>query len=238
MHVVHITHPTRVGHDRETLSPGESLTFGREAGGVGLISDDMRVSRQHGVVHATPDGFSVASLSTKNGFIVRDRATPSRMVIPPAAGPVPLPFRECSIVLEHCLENPPYLNVVVEGNERADNWHESWGPNIRSRWMRDRGSTRLPLENFRPKLPNGRVYTWMRTLVALCEPQFGIGPAGTPTNAELARRLFIAETTVERHVTRIFHELGIEGTPGARDLAVTVAVSTGAVTRRDLALLD
>lgn len=234
---VRVTHPERRGIDHEFLVPGDDLRFGRDVGGVGRISDDPRVSRHHGTIHATVDGLAVTATSTMNGFVVRDRATPSRLHVPARIGPVPIPFRECSIVLEHCIGTPPYLDVVVEGSERADRWHRSWGPEIRRRWRQPEMTTVPPIRRFDPKFANGRVRAWFLTLVALCEPQFGRGPAGVPTNIELAARRYVNTGVIERDLTQIYRALGIEHDPQRRDLAATLPVLIGAVTPADLDLL-
>lgn len=237
-HVVHIVNPTRHGVDRVTIAVGAEFAFGRQIGGVGRISEDPRVSRHHGLVQATAEGVSVTSTSRRNGFVVRDRATPSRLTVPRGVGPVPLPFREFSIVLEHCVGQAPYLDVEVEGLERADRWHASWGPQIRRGWFDQRESTAPPLADFHPKFAGGTVRAWFKTLVALCEPQFGRGPAGIPTNADLAARRFVNLGTIERDLTTIYRVLDIEHRPDRREIAAVVPVITGAVTPADLAVLD
>ncbi|MEV6045345.1 LuxR C-terminal-related transcriptional regulator [Streptomyces xanthochromogenes] len=50
------------------------------------------------------------------------------------------------------------------------------------------------------------------------------------TNAEIGRRLFVAESTVETHVVRIFGKLGVDD----RTTAVTRAMSLGLIQRRSL----
>lgn len=234
---IRVTNPSRRGDDTVTLHPGDGFPFGREVGGVGRISDDPRVSRHHGVVHAASDGLSVSSTSRSNGFVVRDRATPSRLYIPCGVGPVAIPFRQCSIVLEHCVGVVPYLDITVTGSASADAWHQGWGPDTRAAWRRSGASTAPPIGRFDPELRNGRPYAWFKTLVALCEPHFGLGPAGTPTNPELAARLHVSTTTVEKHLTEIYRALEIDRAAGQRELAVTIAITTGAVTPHDLTLL-
>ncbi|MFM8267670.1 MAG: hypothetical protein ACKOA2_06590 [Ilumatobacteraceae bacterium] len=232
-----MTNPTRRGIDHEILEPGDDLTFGRQGHGVGWLGTDSRISRHHGTIHATIDGLAVSATGTMNGFVVRDRATPSRLHIPARIGPVPIPFRECSIVLEHCVGMPPYLDVLVEGSEGADRWHRSWGPEIRRKWRKPNMSTAPPIPHFDPKFANGRVRAWFLTLVALCEPQFGRGPAGVPTNIELAARRYVNTGVIERDLTQIYRALGIEHDPQRRDLAATLPVLIGAVTPADLDLL-
>jgi hypothetical protein len=105
-------------------------------------------------------------------------ATPSRIHVPRGVGPVPIPFRECSIVLEHCRERP-YLDGVVEGSIAAEKWHRSWGPEMRDNWMDPTSSVLPALPKFAPRRGSGH-REWFVTLVALCEPHLGRGAAVNP----------------------------------------------------------
>ena len=218
------------------LRPGDEQAFGRSVGGVGRISEDQAVSRQHGIVHGTVDGFTVTSTGTRMGFVVADRTTPSKLHVPRGFGPVPVPFADCSIIVEH-ERGRDYVDITVSGSDLADRWAASWGPEMRNLLAAASAGAVLtlpPWQRVRWRKPNGTPYTWFDTLVALCEPTLGDAPAGTPTNPELAERLYRTEGIIERHLNAIYDAFHLEGGSRRRDIVAAIAVAQGFVTRADL----
>ncbi len=240
--VVTITNPNVAGLSK-VLEPGASLEFGREVGGVGRISDDAVVSRRHGVITATDDGFDVTSTGSLVGFVVADRTTPSRLHVPCGVGPIRVPFADSSVIVE--LDTGiDHLDVVVDGSAAAQRWRENWGPEMRDRWADVAAAapvlpmTAPALAEVKWRRSNGRPYAWFLTLIAMCEPALGIGPAGTPTNRELARRRYVSPGVIERHMAQIYEAFGLADVRGARDVIVQIAVERGLVTRADVQELD
>lgn len=216
------------------LVPGDEQHFGRDVGGVGRIGEDRAVSRHHGVVCGTTDGFTVTSTGTRVGFVVTDRTTPSKLQIARGVGPVVVPFADCSIVVEHA-RGRDYLNITVHGSDSADNWAKSWGSEMRRLW---KGGPQgglgtappWPLADWQKR--DGETYAWFTTLVALCEPAFGDAPAGTPTNPQLAKRLYKGQGVIERDMNAIHIAFGLRA--GQREVLAAIAVAQGIVTRQDL----
>jgi hypothetical protein len=210
---------------------------------VGRISDDAVVSRRHGVVTATEDGFEVTSTGSLVGFVVADRTTPSRLHIPCGVGPIQVPFADASVIVE-LDDGSDYLDVAVDGSAAAQRWSSNWGPEMRQRWADVAAAapvlpmTAPALAEVKWRKSNGKPYAWFLTLIAMCEPALGIGPAGTPTNRELARRRFMSPGVIERHVAQIYEAFDLADVRGARDVIVQIAIERGLVTRADLQELD
>jgi hypothetical protein len=244
---VHVTNPRR-GEERVSLHDGDEFRFGRTQKGVARISGDEAVSRVHGILSVTAVGFSLVTTGSQIGVSVADRTTPSRLVIPRGVGPVPVPFRDCSIIVELGASRD-YLDVLVEGSSLADSWDAAWGPQMRDQWfVDDEGSSDGELATrtarfaggrgrSRWRKANGRPYAWFRTLVALCEPALGDAPAGTPSNPELCRRLIQRKSVTERHLTQIYEAFDLFDEARDRDVAVIRAIDLGIVTRKDLEIL-
>jgi len=129
--VVTVTNPRSPGLV-SLLEPEMAMDFGRTIGGVGRISGHREVSRHHGTVVASDDGFAVISTGTHSGFVVADRTTPSRLYIPCGVGPVSVPFSVASVIVEFG-EEYDYLDVTVTGSDAADRWSSAWGPEMRER---------------------------------------------------------------------------------------------------------
>ncbi len=229
----------RSGHQPVTLDDGDILEFGRTVGGVGRISEDPAVSRVHGIIEATSDGFFVSASGSQVGITVADRTTPSKLVVPRGVGPVLVPFRDCSIIVE-LPDDRAYLNVSVEGCESADRWAESWGPEMRDKWFSNEQRSALGTRDLLEHAPvrwrksNGKPYAWYRTLVALCEPALSDQPAGTPTNKQLQARLHQSKSVTERHLTEIYTAFGFADQHPDRELVVRRAIDLGLVTRADV----
>lgn len=240
--VVRVENP-RTGHPTVELGVGDEFEFGRKVGGVGRISEAEVVSRKHGRIIVTTTGFSIVTLGSQIGVTVADRTTPSKLVIPRGAGPVPVPFRECSVIV-HLRDGRDYFNVEVVGSALADEWAAAWGPQMRDRWFddhpRSQGGTRQFLDEsqVRWRKSNGAPYAWYRTLVALCEPALGDAPAGTPSNVELQARLHQSKSATERHLTAIYEAFALDEQSRDRELVVMAAIDLGIVTHADLAQLD
>ena len=85
-------------------------------------------------------------------------------------------------------------------------------------------------------MANGKPYAWFDTLVAMCASGLGLGPAGTPTNRQLAARRKVKVRVIERHVTSICEAFGFDtDDKGARNVIVQIAIDQGLVIRADLA---
>jgi hypothetical protein len=240
--IVTVTNPRSPGLV-SSLEPGMTLDFGRTIGGVGRISEHGEVSRHHGTVVASDDGFAVISTGTHSGFVVADRTTPSRLFVPCGVGPVSVPFADASVIVEFG-EEYDYLDVRVTGSDAADRWSSAWGPEMRER-LADAARhkqaglvTAPPMSAVRWRMANGKPYAWFDTLVAMCEPALGVGPAGTPTNRQLAARRQVKLRVIERHVASIHEAFGFDtDDKGARYVIVQIAIDQGLVTRADLAAL-
>lgn len=112
------------------LRPGEELEFGRYTRGVGQLREDTLVSRRHGLITATDDGFTVTSTGSYLGFTVSDRTTPSKLYIPVGVGPITIPFAEAAITFDRDIEGE--LQITVAGSPAADLWRSQWGPRQRT----------------------------------------------------------------------------------------------------------
>ena len=223
------------------MLPGEEVVFGRGVRDVGELSYNSLVSHRHGVVAATASGFSVTSIGTYSGFVVRDTMTPSRLHLPQGLGPIELPFANAIISFDHGV--PGHIGVAVVGSDRADLWEERWGPEeehdeeVRLHARRTFAGTQPP-----PGLKRkarGEPYTWFWTLVAMCEGEITAGSAGVPTNADLAQTLGYKTNIIERHLSSIYEALDIDPRQQQRprDAAVRRAVDRGLVTREHPPLL-
>lgn len=216
------------------LSSGDELEFGRYTRGVGQLPENALLSRDHGLIVATVDGFTVTSTGRHLGFVVSDRATPSRLHIPCGVGPIEIPFANASISFTHDI--PSTLDIEVVGSDRADEWRNAWRQdmkNLRPRVNRGGNLTR-PAQEARFRKANGNPYTWFRTLVAMCEPSLAGGLPGVPTNTDLANRLGYTPKVIERHLRDIYTELKVPPGGRQRDAAVRIALERGIVTANDL----
>ena len=221
--------------------PGEEVVFGRGVRDVGELPNNSLVSHRHGVVAVTKSGFSVTSIGTYSGFVVRDTMTPSRLHLPQGMGPIELPFANAIISFDHGV--PGQIRVAVVGSDRADLWEERWGPEAEhddAVWLHDRRTSRRtqPPPGLKRKA-RGEAYTWFWTLVAMCEGEITAESAGVPTNADLARKLGYDTNIIERHLSSIYEALDIDprDQQRPRDAAVRRAVDRGLVTREHLPLL-
>ena len=236
--VVRVENPKFV-HPPVSLVRGEEFEFGRHIGGAGRISEHDAVSRSHGRIITTGTGFSVVTTGSQIGVTVTDRTTPSKLVIPRGVGPVHVPFRDCSIIVD-LHEQRDYLNVSVEGSALADAWAEAWGPQMRDRWFDEHPRPAFGTRQFFDRSPvrwrktNGQPYAWFRTLAALCEPALGAAPAGTPTNGQLCTRLHQSKSVTERHLGQIYEAFDLTPETRDRDLVVIRAIDLGIITRLDL----
>lgn len=240
--VLTVTNPRSPGL-KLALEPEMTMDFGRAIGGVGRISDHREVSRHHGTLVASDDGFAVISTGTHAGFVVADRTTPLRLYVPCGVGPVSVPFADASLIVEFG-EEFDYLDIMVTGSDAADRWSNAWGPEMRERSAdaaREKWAALLtapPMSEVRWRMANGKPYAWFDTLIAMCEPTLGVGPAGTPTNRQLATRRRVKLRVIERHVASIYEALGFDtDDKGARYVIVQIAVDQGLVTRADLTAL-
>lgn len=237
-HTIQIVNP-QFQHPQVMLSVGDSFEFGRDISGAGCISERSAVSRIHGRIEVTDHGFSVVTLGSQIGVTVTDRTTPSKLVIPRETGPVPISFRECSIIVD-LPDQQDYLDVTVTGSDLADRWAEAWRPQMRDRWFdterRYAPSTYRLIQDGPIKWhkTNGAAYAWYRTLVALCTPALGETPAGTPTNAHLCDRLHQSKSVTERHLTQIYEAFGLHDEARDREIVVMRAIHLGIVTRQDM----
>jgi hypothetical protein len=232
------------GRNTTLAAPGE-ITFGR-ASTVVVAVDDIRVSREHGVIGLDNGSWYVRSTTvTSVGFIVYDCETPSRLHIPPRAGPVTIPFSWAIVSIEllgdrHCFE--------VRG-PGASTWTTNWG-DYTTKTERtekaakagrvDTGQTKHVFSDLQFEARNGKMLQWFRVLVAMCEPRLANPPIERiPTDAELARRLGIKPRTLEHHRDRLREELGFAKYDDQTRLAsVILALGQGLVTSKDLLLLD
>jgi len=163
------------------LHPGEEVVFGRGVRDAGELPNNSLVSHRHGVIAATESGFSVTSIGTYSGFVVRDTMTPSRLHIPRGIGPIGVPFANAIISFDHSVTGR--LVVAVVGSELAEQWEESWGPEIEhdaAVARRSLGGRTQPPPGLKRKA-RGEPYTWFWTLVAMCE-------GGSPGGRRASRR--------------------------------------------------
>jgi hypothetical protein len=222
------------------LAVGESLTFGRALGPLHIAPGDDRVSRQHGSITSTETHWEVTSISPHYGFTVYDCQTPSRLHIPPGAGPIVIPFSTAIVSIE-ILGTHHHFQVSGGG---AEKWASHWGPHIRKvepnvQDVPD-GGTRYVWDDVRFRGRDGQVLQWYRALVAMCEPRL-VNPQNEriPTDAEISKRLNISPKTLEKHRDRLRDELGFNKYDEQMRLAaVVLALGQGLVTAQDLVVLD
>ena len=219
------------------IVPGEEVVFGREQRDVGELPNNSLVSRRHGVIAATETGFSVTSIGTYSGFVVRDTMPPSRLYVPQGMGPVELPFADAVISFDHGV--PGQLHVDVVGSDRADLWEERWGLEEEHDAEVGAGDRRASWSTRPRRLKRkarGEPYTWFWTLAAICEGEITAASAGVPTNTDLAQRLGYNTNIIERHLSSIYEALDIDPRrqQRPRDAAVRRAVDRGLVTRKHL----
>ncbi len=226
---------------KKELLPGDEIIFGRGVRDVGELPNNSLVSHRHGVIAATNSGFSVRSIGTYSGFVVRDTMTPSRLHLPRGMGPIELPFANAVISFDHSV--PGQIRVEVVGSEQADLWEERWGPEAEHDEevrLHDRRTSRRtqPPPGLKRKA-RGEPYTWFWTLVGMCEGEITSESAGVPTNADLARKLGYETNIIERHLSSIYEALEIDPREQQRprDVAVRRAVDRGLVRREHLPLL-
>jgi hypothetical protein len=229
--------------EREVHIPvGSTLTFGRAPGPLLLGVGDDRVSRQHGLIGCASSYWYVQSVSPHYGFAVYDCATPSRLHVPPSAGPLTIPF-ESAIVAIEILGSRHHFQVQGAG---SPNWEANWAPHVRkiSRptglTREEAGRTRYVWNDVSLRGRDGKVLQWYKALVAMCEPRLQSPPVErVPTDAEIARRLGISPKTLEKHRDRLRDELGFNKYDEQMRLAaVVLALGQGLVTTHDLHVLD
>lgn len=234
----------RADPTEQRLAIGDVQVFGSAEAGLGWLGNGAAISRRHAELVVTDLGFTIEATGTFAGIEIVDRSTPSRLFVPHGVGPIDIPFRECSIVVD--LDGDPIrVHIHVIGSARADLWAEQWGidappnparsPQRSARTVTGRAALR---DVRRVRKPNGAYYTWFVVLVALCEPAYDDPPSPAPTNKQLARRLGLREADVERKLASIYRALEIDANDRQRDLAVRRALANGIVTQEHLGLLD
>lgn len=191
------------------------------------------MSRLHGSISVTADGFAVTTLGRHLGVVVWDLTTPSSMTVPVGVGPVPLPFAEARLTvdqrrLDRC------LIIEVSGSESCDRWRSQWVPELRARWMGGMHGTEPPWQHLRWTFANGNPFAWYRTLVAMCEPRLEGNDLAVPTNGELAARLFASRSVIEKHLGEMHLQLEIEPGRGSREEIVRLAIHHGLVMPGDV----
>jgi hypothetical protein len=252
----------KVGQQQVEIPTGSTLAFGRAPGPLTIGADDDRVSRQHGVIGSEATYWYVHSTSPHYGFVVYDCATPSRLHVPPGAGPLTIPFAAAILSIE-ILGARHHVQVQGVG---CDNWGTNWGPHVRQRRPQIHGGeslvaephsgsgapavdaqaepapgmTRYVWDDLSLKAKDGKILQWYRALVAMCEPRLQTPPNDRiPTDAEIARRLGISPKTLEKHRDRLRDELGFSKYDEQMRLAaVVLSLGQGLVTAEDLRVLD
>jgi hypothetical protein len=230
----------RIEEREVNVASGSSMTFGRAIGPLHIAAGDDRVSRQHGIIGCTDSGWYVHSTSPHYGFAVYDCDTPSRLHVPPGAGPLNVPFTKAIVSIE-ILGTRHHFQVVGPG---VDNWASNWGPHIRRTEapvvVRPVGETRYVWDEVSLRGRDGQVLQWYRALVAMCEPRLQNPPIERiPTDVEIAKRLNISPKTLEKHRDRLRDELGFNKYDEQMRLAaVVLALGQGLVTMHDLSVLD
>jgi hypothetical protein len=230
---VRITNPHVEGS--VVLGPdAQPFTFGAYAEGVGCIKGPT-VSRSHGVITLTDEGFAVSAIGSRLGVVVFDLATPSMITVPMGVGPVAMPFGQARLTIDQ-RELDRCLVIEVSGSEACERWNAAWTAEIRTRWTQRRAaSTEPPWRHMKWSFQHGGVMAWFRTLVAMCVPELEGRSGYVPTNKELAERLFLSVGVIERHVSDIHLQLDVPTGPGSREELVRLAVRQGFVTRDDVA---
>jgi hypothetical protein len=227
--------------EREVQIPvGSSMPFGRAPGPLLIAPDDDRVSRQHGLIGSAGTYWYVHSVSPHYGFTLYDCDTPSKLYIPPGAGPLTVPFSSAIVAIE-ILGARHHFQVQGAG---CANWASNWGPHVRvvtkPTTREEDGKTRYIWNDVSVKGRDGKTLQWYRSLVAMCEPRLQNPPIERiPTDAEIARRLNISPKTLEKHRDRLRDELGFNKYDEQMRLAaVVLALGQGLVTAQDLIVLD
>lgn len=220
------------------LSPGAQLVIGRDDGPGQVGADDRTVSRHHGVITAADKHWTVQATGTRSGLVVYDHETPSQLLISRGVGPVVVPFASASVVIEVRLRR---YSLTVQG-PGAPGWSGSWA-SARTEWSDAPapGETHVPWEIRWRDASTGKPMRWYQTLVAMCEPFLLHAPDATvPTNAQIARRLGVSTSSVEKRLMeQVRNGLGFDpyGADPRRTI-VSIAISQRLVTAADLAVLD
>lgn len=237
------------------LTAGEVFCFGRAAG-PGQISTDRSVSARHGEIVGTDAGWwQLTNLSKTAALVVLDQETPSRLHIPPSAGPVPVPFAEATIVVQAGPAAEQHTLAVAAAG--ADRWSGSWTQHrLRARDARqlarrvelDEGTVAVPLPEVLDQR-TGLPYRWYLVLLALCEPLLHVPPdSEVPTSRRVGAILRShgqdwlknIEDVDKRYLPTIYRWVGLA--PNSREQmrheAVRRAIDARLVTRDDLAHLD
>lgn len=236
------------------LSAGEPFEFGR-AVGPGQISLDRSVSSRQGTISGTDAGWwTLTNHSTTTALLVLDAETPSRLHVPPQAGPVPVPFSDATIVVQAGPTADQHtLRVHAAG---ADRWSGSWADNrLRVRDARDRGRRQPDEGTVVVPLPevfdqrSGQPFRWFLVLLALCEPLLQVPPdSEVPTSRRVIAILRShgqdwlkqSDDVDKRYLPTIYRWVGLA--PNEREQmrneAVRRAIDTRLVTRDDLRHLD
>lgn len=222
----------------QVLGSGETFEFGRVAGTGQLTADDRRVSGVHGVIGRTADGWTLTCLARFSGLTVYDCDSPSRLLLPPGAGPVTMPFARAIVAVEFKSDR---YHLEADGLG-APGWSTGWRSS--AAWVEPDepdGSTVHPHFDIRFTDRAGRPLRWYQTLVALCEPRLQNPPnERIPSNRELAQRLRVSQSMVENHyLDRLRKELGFpKFDDQSRLAAVIIAISQAMVTSKSLIALD
>lgn len=229
-----------VDDNRVRIAPGERLAFGREPGPGQITADDRRVSGQHGVIAASASGWTVESTARFYGFTVYDCDSPSRLCVPVGGGPIVVPFASAVLAVE--LRGDRYV-LEIRGPDTG-RWADAWANAPRDLGEDPEvvtGDTVPVWAGTRWTDRTGRALRWYQTLVALCEPRFGVPPEERiPSNREVAQRLGVSQSVIENHyLQRLRKELGLRKfDEQTRLAAVVIAIGQGLVTRSDLGVLE
>ena len=218
--------------------PGEEVVFGRGVHDVGELPNNSLVSHRHGVIAATESGFSVTSIGTYSGFVVRDTMTPSRLHLPQGMGPIELPFANAIISFDHGV--PGQIQVAVVGSDRADLWEQRWGPEEQHDEeveLHDRQTRWRTTAAARPQAQGtrGALHLVLDTRGDVRGRDHGrVG--GRANQRRIGRRLGYDTNIIERHLSSIYEALDIDPheQQRPRDTAVRRAVDRGLVTREQL----
>ncbi len=227
-----------------TVADDDEVVFGRAPGPGQITVEDSRVSSRHGAIGSTAHDWWVRSTASYSGFTVYDCDSVSKLVVPVGAGPIPVPF--CWAMLAVEFKGERYIAEVRGPGSVgwADGWAATRAAEIHAAQAEAEaaGTATVPAwHDIRFSDRQGRVLRWYQVLVAMCEPRL-LAPHDerVPANGELARRLGVAQGTLENHyLDRLRRELGFQKFDDqSRLAAVVIALNQGLVTRRDLAVLD
>lgn len=219
------------------LTPGDSLTFGREDGaGIDIAVAGPSVSRMAGTVRACDDYWLISNYSTHSTYVVRNPEGGGEFVkVAPRRLEMPVPF-EFSDVLFPAQSAEPAFRVLAPQHAYAD-------PDLVPSAEGERTAAALPLDC---------TARYFLILVALCEPRLQDSfSAVIPTVPEIIDRLGQAgyppptRTAVNFHIEYLArHKLRVKPADGSgakadwqRAALVSLALRFNLVNRQHLALL-